>query len=83
MEIEVTGTIKGVTESINQVEADLEYEADYKVTLQLDLDHRSFLALKRMQLLDETLRVTLRAAQLELPEVLQEALDDAVSGGDS
>lgn len=83
MEIEVTGNIRAVTESINQVEADLEYQADYKVTLQLDLDHRSFLALKRMQLLDETLRVHLQAAQLELPEVLQEALDGAVAGGDS
>ena len=83
MEIEVTGNIKALTESINQVGADLEYQADYKIILQLDLDHRSFLALKRMQLLDESLRVTMNAAQLELPEVLQEALEAAVGDHDS
>ena len=83
MEMEVTGTIKATKETITWVDEGLEIEADYEVTLKLDMDHRNFLALKRMSLLGETLLVTLRAAQMEmeLPEVIQETLDAAVVRG--
>ena len=77
MEIEVTGTIRAATEVITQVDLNLDYEAEYELRLKLDLDHRSYLALKRMNLLGETLRVTLRAAQLELPVELQETMEAA------
>ena len=81
MEVEVTGTIKATKETITWVDEGLEIEADYELTLKLDMDHRHFLALKRMSFLGETLLVTVRAAQMEmeLREVIQETLDAAVA----
>ena len=76
MAIEMTGTIKATTERVTDVSDDLEYSAAYEVKLQLDLDHRTFLALKRMELGQETVRVVLEVAQPEplmpLPGVLDE-----------
>ena len=43
----------------------------------MDLDHRSSLALKRMNLLGDALRITLRAAQLELPVEPQQTMEAA------
>ena len=47
---------------------DLEIEASYNLILSVHLDQRSYLALKRMELLEEALCINLKASQLELPE---------------
>ena len=66
MAIEMTGTIKSATEQITDVNSFLETECKYEIRLQLDLDHKTFLALKRLQLLREPVRVVLDAAQEEM-----------------
>ena len=72
MEIEVTGSIKDARQKILSVSEDLEVEASYSLSLSVHLDQHTYLALKRMELLEEVLCIHLRAAQLELPEETQE-----------
>ena len=66
MEIEMTETIKSATEQITDINSFLKTECKYEIRLQLDLDHKTFLALKRLQLLREPVRVVLDAAQEEM-----------------
>ncbi len=73
MEIEVTGSIKDVKQKILSVSEDLEIEASYSLILAVQLDQRSYLALKRMELLEEAVCIHLRAAQLELSGEMHEA----------
>ena len=68
MEIEVTGSIKKVNQKILSVSEDLEIEASYDLVLAVQLDQNNYLSLKRMELLEETICIHLKAAQLELPE---------------
>ena len=79
MKIEVTGIIKGIAETILQVDEDLEYRAEYELRLKLDLDHKDFLTLKRMSLLGEPLCVTLQSAQMEFSQIVPEAFQEVLS----
>ena len=81
MRIEVTGKMKGVTEHIRTVSDDLEYTADYPVTLQLSqLDRETYLSLKRLANLGLPLRITFECAQMELPEAVPDQTQQMMDG---